>query len=352
MKVLHIITSLELGGAEKLLLDLIPAQKRQGIQVDLLVLDMRGEKFLEEYKKRGIKVIETAVNNKLSYKNIFEINKTLKSGRYDIVHAHLIHSQIWTSITKYLNKGPIYITTEHSTHNRRRESKIYKILDKFIYNSFDRIVAISDATAKELMKWTSVSLKKIDIISNGVSLRAFMGKPRDKKGDKLIMVSRFHTSKDHLTVVRALKKLPKGYTLTFIGEGETEESVKREVEMLDLNDRVQFLGYSNSVAALLKRHDIAIQSSKFEGFGISALEAMASGTPIIASNVEGLADVVGSAGLLFELGNANDLAQKILELEDLKLYRRKSEEGIKNSLIYSIENTAKKYVELYKKELL
>ena len=59
--------------------------------------------------------------------------------------------------------------------------------------------------------------------------------------------------------------------------------------MLKLNDRVQFLGYSNSVPSLLKRSDIAIQSSKFEGFGLSALEAMASGTPIIVSNVDGLA---------------------------------------------------------------
>ena len=56
MKILHIITSLELGGAEKLLLDLIPAQKKQGMEVELLVLDTKNEKFLEEYKKRGVKI--------------------------------------------------------------------------------------------------------------------------------------------------------------------------------------------------------------------------------------------------------------------------------------------------------
>ncbi|MEG3014595.1 MAG: glycosyltransferase [Cetobacterium sp.] len=350
MKILHVITSLELGGAEKLLLDLIPAQKKQGIDVELLVLDLNGEVFLDEYKKRGIKIHVPEVNNKKSYKNIFQIAKIIKEGKYDVVHTHLVHSQIWVSLARYIAKEPIYMTTEHSTHNRRRESSIFKILDKFIYSAYEKIITISEATARELINWTGVSLKKIEIISNGVSLRSFMGKARERKGNKIIMVSRFHKSKDHITVLRALAKLPKEYTVTFVGEGETEESVKREALMLNLGDRVQFLGYSNSVAALLKRHDIAIQSSNFEGFGISALEAMASGTPIIATNVEGLANVVDGAGLLFELGNTQDLVDKIRLLEDPSFYFQKSKDGIKNSLKYSIETTAKKYIEIYKGE--
>ncbi|MGL5053349.1 MAG: glycosyltransferase [Cetobacterium sp.] len=351
MKILHIITSLELGGAEKLLLDLIPAQKRKEAEVELLVLDMKGEKFLQEYEKRGIKVHITKTNNKFSFKNIFEISKVLKNGKFDIVHAHLIHAQIWTSLTKISNKKIKYITTEHSTHNRRREKTIYKILDKFIYNSFHKVIAISEPTARELIKWTGMSFKKIEVIPNGVSLRTFMGKPKERKNNSLIMVSRFHSSKDHLTVVRALEKLPKEYTLTFVGEGETEEIIKREVLMLKLEDRVQFLGYSNSVSALLKRADIAIQSSNFEGFGLTALEAMASGTPIIASNVEGLSDIVLHGGLLFKVGDVNDLVQKIISLEDKELYFEKSKSGIQKSLLYSIETTSKKYLELYNEEL-
>ena len=351
MKILHIITSLELGGAEKLLLDLIPAQKKQGMEVELLVLDTKNEKFLEEYKKRGVKIYTLKANDKFSLRNPFEISKIVKENKIDIVHAHLVHAQIWTSVAKYLNKKVVYITTEHSTHNRRREKWIYKILDKFIYSSYDKVIAISEATARELMKWVGLNIKKIEIIPNGVSLRAFMGKPKERKGNNLIMVSRFHSSKDHLTVVRAMEKLPKNYTLTFVGEGETQEAVKREVLMLNLNDRVQFLGYSNSIPALLKRSDIAIQSSNFEGFGLSALEAMAAGTPIVASDVEGLANVVGDSGLLFKLGDVNDLVKKIMSLEDQKYYFEKSKAGIKNSLIYSIEGTAKKYINIYKEEL-
>lgn len=351
MKVLHIITSLELGGAEKLLLDLIPAQKKQGIEVDLLVLDTKGEKFLEEYRKRGIKVYTLKPNNKFSLKNPFEIAKIIKENGFTIAHAHLVHAQIWTSVAKYLNKKVVYITTEHSTHNRRREKWIYKFLDKFIYKSYVKVIAISEATAKELVKWVELSVKKIEVIPNGVSLRAFIGKPKERKGNNMIMISRFHPSKDHLTVVRAMEKLPKDYMLTLVGEGETQEAVKQEVLMLNLSNRVRFLGYSSSVATLLKRSDIAIQSSNFEGFGLSALEAMATGTPTVVSDIEGLADIVGDSGLLFKLGDVDDLVEKITSLENSRFYYEKSKAGIKKSLTYSIEETAKKYIDVYKEEM-
>ncbi|WP_297406152.1 glycosyltransferase [uncultured Cetobacterium sp.] len=350
MKILHIITSLELGGAEKLLLDLIPSQKKQGVEVELLVLDTKNQVFLEDFKKRGIKVNITKINNKKSFKNIFEIVKLIKKEKFDVVHAHLIHSQIWTSLAKRMVKNVEFITTEHSTSNNRRKKSIYKILDKMIYSSYDKVVAISEGTAESLVKWIGISMKKLEIIENGVSLRAFMGRSKERKGDKLIMVSRFHESKDHLTVLRALKKLSKNYTLTFVGEGETQDKVLNEAKMLKLEERVSFLGYSNSISSLLKRHDIAIQSSNYEGFGISALEAMASGTPLIGSDVKGLAEVIKGGGLLFQLGNENDLVDKILLLEDKAYYLQKSKDGIKNSLQYSIENTAKKYIALYKGE--
>lgn len=350
MKILHIITSLELGGAEKLLLDLIPSQKKQGVEVELLVLDTKDQVFLEDFKKRGIKVNITKINNKKSFKNIFEIVKLIKKENFNVVHAHLIHSQIWTSLAKRITKNVKFITTEHSTSNNRRKKSIYKILDKMIYSSYDKVVAISEGTAESLIKWIGISMKKLEIIENGVSLRAFMGRPKERKGDKLIMVSRFHESKDHLTVLRALKKLSKNYTLTLVGEGDTQDKVLNEAKMLKLGERVSFLGYSNSISSLLKRHDIAIQSSNYEGFGISALEAMASGTPLIGSDVKGLAEVVEGGGLLFQLGNENDLVDKILLLEDKAYYLQKSKDGIKNSLQYSIENTAKKYITLYKGE--
>lgn len=347
MKVLHIITSLELGGAEKLIGDLIPAQKKEGVDAQLLVLDLNGEVFLKEFEEKGIKVYKTKVNNRKSWKNIFEIRKIVKENNFDVVHTHLIHSQIWGAFAQKFLSGKRFLTTEHSTYNRRRGKKLLKYLDKFIYSAYEKIICISEATAQGLIEWTGVSKKKVEVIFNGVLLDGFLGKKRERKGNKLIMVSRFHETKDHLTVVRALKRLPKEYTLTFVGTGDTEEKVRKEVMMLGLDNRVQFLGFSNSVSSLLKRHDIAIQSSYFEGFGISALEAMATGTPTIASDIKGLSEVVSDGGLLFEQGNEEDLVKKVISLENEEFYKEISEKGIKKSLSFSIRNTAKEYIKLY-----
>lgn len=349
MKILHILTSLELGGAEKLLLELIPAQKNLGLQVELLILDLRNEFFLEAYKKLGIKIISAKVNNKKSPKNIYEIYKIVKFGGYDIVHTHLIHSQIWTSFVSRILKNKIFITTEHSTSNRRRKYKIFKILDKFIYSSYKKVIAISEATKDALINWIGISEKKVEVIFNGVSLKEYLEKPKMENHKKIVMISRFHPAKDHLTVVKALKILPEEYRLIFVGDGETRKIVEKEVENLKLKGRIKFLGFSKEISKILKNSDIAVQSSKFEGFGISALEAMASGTPVIVSDVEGLANIVGEAGLLFKVGDEKDLKDKILSLENLEIYREKSKEGIKRSHKFSIEESAKNYMELYKR---
>ncbi|MBC2856144.1 MAG: glycosyltransferase family 4 protein [Cetobacterium sp.] len=357
MKILHIVTSLELGGAEKLLTELLPEQKIGGNEIHLLILDLKGEIFLDSFKGKGILIHHTIIGNKKSYRNILEISGLIRRENFDIVHSHLTHAQIWTAGARTLDKKKerVYITTEHSTSNRRRGKEYFRHIDRWIYSKYNKVVCISKATEEELLNWIGSKFKsKMTVIENGISLLAFRGRVRDinlkeKEVKKLIMVSRFHRSKDHLTVVRVLEKLPKSYTLTFAGDGETMESVKREVMQLGLQDRVMFLGYTDEISKLFKTHDIAIQSSNYEGFGIGALEAMASGIPTIATDVPGLSEVVEGGGLLFKLGDVNDLYEKITELENREKYHKISKAGIERSNHFSIKTTAKKYVALYKK---
>ncbi|MGL4687840.1 MAG: glycosyltransferase, partial [Fusobacteriaceae bacterium] len=110
MKILHIITSLELGGAEKLLTELIPLQRLQGHIVDLLILCDKDKVF-------DIPCKCCKYNSKTSILNVFEILKEIKKGKYNIVHSHLVHSQIWTGLASFMDfsKKRNYITTEHST---------------------------------------------------------------------------------------------------------------------------------------------------------------------------------------------------------------------------------------------
>ena len=131
MKILHVITSLELGGAEKLLTELIPAQISLGHTVELFILSDKNAVFLDNFKKKNIPVHVSKYNSIKTWKNMFEIKKCAKKGKFDIVHSHLTHGQYWTSLASRIDFGKrIYITTEHSTSNNRREKFIFKIIDR------------------------------------------------------------------------------------------------------------------------------------------------------------------------------------------------------------------------------
>lgn len=360
MKILHIITSLELGGAEKLLTELLPAQRRSGHTVELMILSDINSVFKKDLEEKEIKIYVSKYNSKKSPLNIFEINKKIKTVDYDIVHVHLVHAQYWTRMAKLLdnNKNRRYLTTEHSTSNRRRNNKLLGVIDKFIFNGYDEIVSISHATENSLYNWIGGKKEKYAVIPNGIDLSIFENSvpvSRDEIGAEkediiLMMVSRFHQSKNQKGAVEALEYLPEEYKIVFVGDGILEEDVKNYVKEKNLELRVKFLGKRKDIPKLLKTADIIIQFSFFEGFGMTAVEGMASGKPVIASDVPGLADVVSGGGIICP-NDSKKLAEVILSLKDRKLYNHTAEMCLKKSKEYSIENSAEEYIKLYREIL-
>lgn len=356
MKILHIITSLELGGAEKLLTELLPAQKKYGHTVELMILSDINAVFKKDLEERGIKIYVSKYNSKKSPLNIFEISGKVKTGNYDIVHVHLVHAQYWTRMAKLFdnNKNRRYLTTEHSTSNRRRNNKLLGVIDKFIFNGYNEIVSISNATEKSLYDWIGGKKEKYAVIPNGVDLSIFENSvsiPRDEIGTEmediiLMMVSRFHESKNHKGVIEALEYLPEKYKLVFVGDGILEEDVKNYAKEKKLELRIRFLGKRRDIPNLLKTADIIIQFSFFEGFGITAVEGMASGKPVIASDVPGLANVVSGGGIICP-NDSQKLAEAVLSLEDKEIYNYTAEMCLKKSKEYGIQNSAVEYIKLY-----
>lgn len=360
MKILHIITSLELGGAERLLTELAPYQRDKGNIVKVMILSDKGAVFKQKLEDNGIEVIVAESNSIKSAKNIFSILKEIKKGNYDIVHTHLVHAQYWTRIAKLFDlKKRIYITTEHSTSNRRRDSKLMRIIDKFIFSGYQKIVSISEATDKSLKKWLKRNDKGFEVIHNGIDIQKFVDAiPLEKKelllkDDDIIlmMVSRFHESKNQKGVVEALKWLPTKYKLVFVGDGKLEDDVKKFCENSYLMNRVRFLGMRRDIPNLLKTADIIVQYSFFEGFGITAIEGMAAGKPIIASDVPGLNQVVEGAGLLVDINDSRQLAKAILSLRTIEKYEEVVEKCIERSKKYTLAWCGDNYLDLYKREL-
>ncbi|MGL6128692.1 glycosyltransferase, partial [Chryseobacterium artocarpi] len=153
--------------------------------------------------------------------------------------------------------------------------------------------------------------------------------------------------KDQDTLIKTLKELPEEYKLLLVGDGERRSILENLIKELNIKDRVTLLGVRSDVYSLLKMSDIAVLSSHWEGFGLAAAEAMACGIPVLASNVEGLAQVVENGGILFEKGNVEDLKTNILKLNDTLYYKEIVKSGIEKSQQYEIQTMVEKLLCLY-----
>lgn len=345
MKLLHVISSLEIGGAQRLLSDLLPIQKKQGVDVTLLVLKEEDTEFSKSVRDAGITIISLDVKSYRDPLIAIKIRKIIK--QYDVVHTHLVHALYLCSIAARGLKVKL-VYTEHSTSNNRRGKFIMLPIEKFIYGRYHKIISISQQTQDALCAWLKTNDERFVVICNGVDTARFASVKKPVIPKSLIMVSRFASSKDQETVIKAMKQIDPEATLRFVGDGENLEHCKRVAEELGLSDRVQFLGARSDVAELVAESYIGIQSSNWEGFGLTAVEIMACGKPVIASNVDGLKQVVENAGLVFKKGSTNELAEminKLLETPDY--YAAIARSCIMRSSHYDICKMASDYGIIY-----
>lgn len=321
MKVLHIINSLNFGGAEKLLYDCIPKFKAQGLDVNIMVLYGKKTFFYNTLEKQhNIKIIKPKkIISIYNISHILHIRKVIK--HYDIVHVHLFPALYWVALASiFLKKSPKLLLTEHNTVNRRRNSKVFKYLDQQIYKNYQTVIAISKGVKINLEQHLGKNNYNIITINNGVDThffnqaKAYLNTQLNipNKAKLIIQISSFYPQKDQDTLIKAAALLEENIHVLLVGDGALINEKKKLAITLNIGHRVHFLGYRNDVERLLKTAHICVLSSHYEGFGLAAVEGMASGIPCIASNLKGLREVVKNAGILFEVGNHLEL-KKIIE---------------------------------------
>lgn len=355
MKILHVITSLYTGGAEHLMVDLLPLLTDGGKnQVDLLLMNGVETSFKKVIEQRGIKVFSVAKTNDVyNPRNIFTMRKYLHG--YDIIHTHNTACQLYVPIASLLNGHPaILVTTEHSSSNRRRSKWWMKPVDRWMYSQYSAIVCIADMARSNLEEYIGAKSSLLTI-SNGVDVKRFLRPVKDISAQRqfvITMVAGIRVEKDHATLLKSMTHLPDNYRLQIVGGGEKEnrDLVQSICHELCLDDRVTFMGVRQDVPDILEQSDIVVLSSHWEGLSLSSIEGMASGRPFIASDVDGLREMVGGAGVLFEHGNDKDLADKIRFLcEHTDEYRQVAERCQAKARQYDISVMASKYLELYTK---
>ncbi len=353
MKILHVITSLRTGGAEKLMVDLLPRLRERGVEVDLLLFDGTDTPFRREAKKSGLKVFDFGQGG-----SVYSPVKLLKLipflQKYEVVHTHNTAPQMFAAIGNLIGRT-ILITTEHGGSNRRRTIKGFKMIDRWMYNRYRKVICISAKAEENLRSYIGKSKADICTINNGVDISKYaqaVPSPEleaiapDSK--KIIMVAGFRWEKDQPTLIRALKHLPSDFHLFLVGDGvrhgELEELVKAE----NLSDRVHFIGLRSDVPQLLHAADYVVMSSHFEGLSLSSVEGMSVGKPFLASDVDGLREVVTGAGILFPHKDYQTLAEKIKELDNnQQFYNSTAHECLNRARQFDISNMVEGYMKIY-----
>ncbi|WP_281799102.1 glycosyltransferase family 4 protein [Prevotella pallens] len=364
MRILQVITSLDMGGAETLVVNLIPRLQALGNTVDLCVFNGTETPLTQRLKKESpqtkIYALGHGVYNPLY---IFKLVKIMKN--YDIVHTHNSSPQLFVAIASLFN-SPKLVSTEHNTSNRKRNWKWYRPIESWMYSRYNHIICISKIAEEKLReymggKWlveSSNRYKSITTINNGIDVNAISEAVPCKEllelkenRKAILMVAGFRKQKNQDTIIRALTLLDKEkYEIWFAGIGERMEEVKQLALSLGVCERVRFLGLRTDIPNVLRAADVIVMSSHWEGLSLSNVEGMSAHKPFIASDVNGLKEVTKGYGLLFPHEDAKALAEEINRLaSDETYYNEIAERCYNRALEFDISKMVNGYNQVYQK---
>lgn len=356
-KVLQVITDTNMGGAGRYLLYLLqqPAMEHFSISVacpsGLLKAELDG---------LGVRTLELQEGDRsLSLSNLLQVSRFLRDG-YHILHTH---SSIAARLAG-LFSGSALIVTKHGLEAPAR-GFLGKIASG-IAGAFlaDRYIAVSEAVAAALVH-QGVPAAKVTVVHNGIEppppgVRG-MGEPlRERLGQGLIvgMVARMSPEKDYDTFFKAAslvsRVIPSSRFLA-VGDGPERPRLEGLVRDMGMTERVTFTGHVRDIWSVLGALDIMVLSSKHEGLGLAALEAMACGVPVVASSVGGLTEVIahGETGLLFTAGCPGDLAGALLYLAQAPDRARRMGQAAMDSVLsrFSASKMAEETAAIYRRHL-
>ncbi len=361
MKVLLITTHLEFGGISSYTTSLAKKLKERGHEV---WVTSSGGSLVEELKKHSIEHIKINIRTKseLSPKVIFatlKLLKFIKQHKIDLMHAQTRVTQV---VSFYLSKltGTPYVSTCHGFFKPRLSRKIFKMWG-------NRVIAISEAVRTHLVNDLKIPKDKIDLIYNGVDLKEFLcsytnkQKNEYKKETKLRngpivgIIARLSDVKGHKYLLRAAKQILEeklDVQFLIIGDGPQKKNLVKLTDELQINENIYFAPPTLEIALPLSIMDIFVMPSLQEGLGLSILEAMASGLPVVASDVGGIYSLVkdGKNGFLTPPADCKGLKDAILRLLNnkkmAKSFSRYGQRKAKND--FSLDILTKKVEKTYR----
>lgn len=376
MKILFIQKIKALVGSEKYFLELIPELEKRGIKTEFICIynsfdKVKATLFVDAYKKLGLKIhILEASSDKAILSILKFIKGIVKEGNFDLVHSHLIHADLWSSLLKRLGsiKCPI-VSTKHGYDEKYISEKgfdginidknLYYKLCKFSETKIHKSFAVSNGLKQLFIDSEICKKDNITTIHHGFDLPEIETNNNSNykfSKNQLIILGRIIPFKGHLLVLKALaevKKTHANFKLIIIGHGDEDLilELKTFVSKNNLQSNVEFIGYKPNIYDYLSNSDIMLVPSIAEGFGLVFLEAMNAKLPIIGFDVAATNEIVtnNETGLLVPAYDIDIMANKIIELIENKPLREKLSLGAKQKLesYFSLKRMVDETIEFY-----
>ena len=315
LRVAHVTLGLDVGGQEKLLVELARHGDRSRFALTIVSLTGRG-KLADTLETLGCRVVTLDEPPGLRPGMIWRLRRLFRAERFDVVQTHDDKPLIYGAPAAWFAGVPCRVHTQH--HGRIAQfSRRQRWLMRWASRLVNPFVCVSHDSAKYAAE-EGVWPGRLRVIWNGIDLDRFPPCGPQPDGPA-VTVARLSPEKDVQTLLSAMwpvvDAMP-GFRLDIAGEGPCREELVRLTGELRLGEHVRFLGEVHDVSGLLRRACMFILPSRSEGISLTILEAMASGLPVVATEVGGNPEVIeaGRSGLLVPAGDPAALARAVLHL--------------------------------------
>jgi glycosyltransferase involved in cell wall biosynthesis len=313
LTVVHVVASLDVGGLERVVLDLVTHADRTRITPRVVCLDRPGA-LASRFTDAGIRVECVPHGRGGMAGRILRLARLLRGA--DVMHAHNVKSHLHGALAARLAGVPVAVSTKHGRNFPT--TSVGRIANRLACHVCRELVGVSTDCAAIWHDVESADAGKVSVITNGIDLEAFPCRPGAADGPpRAVSVARLSAVKDPLTLLRATRLVVNrepGFRLDLVGDGPLRSEVEAAIGRLHLGDAVRVRGTLDDVRIALSGASFFVLASISEGVSLTLLEAMATGLPVVATRVGGTPEVVAHrvTGLLVSPRAPEELADAML----------------------------------------
>ena len=364
LRVCHVITGFDTGGAERVLLQTVP--RLDPARFESLIVSLRNRGPLSaDAERSGVETIHLGMGRRPGPMTLWRLARIFRRRQVAIVHAYLYDASIASRLAGKWAEVPVVLTSTRAPLDYLPRPAWW--LDRATARWCQRIIAVSEHTADVIVRVEGIARQKIVVIPNGVDLHRFA--PRDSRIARaqwgidegtfvVASVGRLSQEKGHRYLLQALaaarSEIP-SIACLIAGDGPLRRTLETQVRALGLEGVCRFLGDVPEIETVFAAADVAVLPSVFEGMPNAVLEAMAMGCPVIATAVGGSTELVrhGETGVLVPPADPAALSRALAEMAGS--VERRSRMRVRSREIaearHGIDNMIRSVERLYLEEL-